>query len=883
MKTDVFFCSHLAQGAIATMAFLQSAVAQLPPTIVGEPQDQAVNFAADAAFTVAVEGTPPLSYQWWNGDHKLEDYEENVAGSQSSTLYLIGVGQENSGILSYHVVVTNIAGAVTSSWVSLEVRPKMVLEDHFENGLELWPPLFDAMPVGLDASRNHTSNGEFSAFITNSAQKAYRRLTPKEELRTRMTLWIYDAGGAQTAFAELCGHTGESGYARYIWQKGLWQSLSIGIYTSDFGSNNTGNLAAETMNPSNYQGRVLTGTNSGWFNLDGAGAPGRTPGWHKFQIDRSKSGTVVDFYVDDVLGKEIVDAKEGVSLDTITIGSTGIGESNNIPILPERAWFDDVIVEGFDRNRNQETVAKSGPIPDLMQLRETGTNPADVDVSVSTVEELDGAATNNGLGVWQAINSEIIGQGVRGYLNYVVNAPNDGAYRIELEGREKDFAWPPVDINLLVSLDGEDLGRVALRYGPASNGLAHCFTPYIRAGAHTIGIYWDNARPRCELALRSVRLQALTGGADANNGIPVWMANRLLAQSGLASPPSASPTSPVCLEGLGSFPSMMSLVAEADYPPTSVMIHHGAGNRWYANVALSPKAPTHVQAFYQNGGLSESNDISWRVTNLLQATNAVIRKGDSLLFTALPTGATNGAVRIHVEGLNPVDTDASAPVPCRFDEPGVFTVTGLYGPTRASASITITVIDASFNGPCPANLSVWWSWWTYWDCTNLPPGVVLDSDTRLAIYEVSAEERAERLPNAPPLGVNGREFKIESHSQEPRYILARLGINGPILASTAVLGFELAAPPTSSFRLVSTQSDGSQLLEATYVLSPLVANIRLKISVATAGVTFEDGSLSKTLTTSDFDDLGLCRVNFIRAPGLEGGACMLLQFQSDTR
>jgi hypothetical protein len=162
----------------------QCAKAQIPPSITTQPQSQVADFASDVAFMVSATGTEPLSYQWWGGDQRMEDYD-NVAGSQTPTLYLVGVGQSYARSQSYHVVITNAGGAVTSSWASLTVGPRVVLQDDFENGLGQWTPLLDAEPMGIDNSHNHTPNGAFSAVITNSAQRMYYRLDPRDRLNTR--------------------------------------------------------------------------------------------------------------------------------------------------------------------------------------------------------------------------------------------------------------------------------------------------------------------------------------------------------------------------------------------------------------------------------------------------------------------------------------------------------------------------------------------------------------------------------------------------------------------------------------------------------------------------------------------------------------------------
>jgi hypothetical protein len=66
-------------------------------------------------FMVVVTGTEPLSYQWRNEVGNMADYD-NVVGSQTPCLYLVGVGQQNAR--SYQVIVSNAAGSVTSSVAS---------------------------------------------------------------------------------------------------------------------------------------------------------------------------------------------------------------------------------------------------------------------------------------------------------------------------------------------------------------------------------------------------------------------------------------------------------------------------------------------------------------------------------------------------------------------------------------------------------------------------------------------------------------------------------------------------------------------------------------------------------------------------------------------
>jgi len=87
-------------------------VTNAPPQIVGQPQNQTVNLGANANFTVTATGSTPLSYQW-----RLRG--TNIPGATASTHTVISAQPVDAG--DYSVVVTNIAGAVTSSNAALTI------------------------------------------------------------------------------------------------------------------------------------------------------------------------------------------------------------------------------------------------------------------------------------------------------------------------------------------------------------------------------------------------------------------------------------------------------------------------------------------------------------------------------------------------------------------------------------------------------------------------------------------------------------------------------------------------------------------------------------------------------------------------------------------
>ncbi|HEX4341784.1 MAG TPA: immunoglobulin domain-containing protein, partial [Verrucomicrobiae bacterium] len=88
-------------------------VTNIAPAITSQPQGQTVGLGAAASFSVSATGTPPLAYQWQVGGTP-------ISGANSSS-FTIGSAQPTDAA-DYQVVVTNIAGSVTSSVATLTVN-----------------------------------------------------------------------------------------------------------------------------------------------------------------------------------------------------------------------------------------------------------------------------------------------------------------------------------------------------------------------------------------------------------------------------------------------------------------------------------------------------------------------------------------------------------------------------------------------------------------------------------------------------------------------------------------------------------------------------------------------------------------------------------------
>ena len=84
----------------------------VPPTITTQPQSRTNISGTIANFSVTAAGTPPFSYQWRFGG-------TNLAAQTNAALVLVNVQPANAG--NYDVVVTNVAGSLTSLVASLTV------------------------------------------------------------------------------------------------------------------------------------------------------------------------------------------------------------------------------------------------------------------------------------------------------------------------------------------------------------------------------------------------------------------------------------------------------------------------------------------------------------------------------------------------------------------------------------------------------------------------------------------------------------------------------------------------------------------------------------------------------------------------------------------
>ena len=117
------------------------------PVILAQPTNLAVAVGAPASFSVTAAG-PTLHYQWLKSG--------KVIGGATNAVYTIASAQTNNAA-GYSVVITNLAGSVTSATALLTVAPL---------------PVFVAQPVSHVATNGTTTT--FKAKIKGSAKVNYQ-------------------------------------------------------------------------------------------------------------------------------------------------------------------------------------------------------------------------------------------------------------------------------------------------------------------------------------------------------------------------------------------------------------------------------------------------------------------------------------------------------------------------------------------------------------------------------------------------------------------------------------------------------------------------------------------------------------------------------------
>jgi endonuclease/exonuclease/phosphatase family metal-dependent hydrolase len=159
----------------------------IAPSITTQPQSQTVSPGSNVTFTVVASGTTPLNYQWlFNGT--------NIPGANINFYTLANAQFTNAG--NYFVIVTNIAGSITSSNAVLTVSN--------------FPPSITTQPQSQTV--NVGGNVTFTVVASGTAPLSYQWLLGSTNIPgattnscTRTNVQTNDAGNFTVVVTNIAG------------------------------------------------------------------------------------------------------------------------------------------------------------------------------------------------------------------------------------------------------------------------------------------------------------------------------------------------------------------------------------------------------------------------------------------------------------------------------------------------------------------------------------------------------------------------------------------------------------------------------------------------------------------------------------------------------
>jgi hypothetical protein len=516
-------------------------------------------------------------------------------------------------------------------------------------------------------------------------------------------------------------------------------------------------------------------------------------------------------------------------------------------------------------------------VSDGIEVNEVNTDALTAEFDGTVIDHLvlSGAETNSVIGSWEAVGTEIRSKGRRGALEYTVTFPEQDLYCFNIDAThlwEASSCTPviPVDTShLQVSVDGLYVGSYPLVAADSVYKDIRVFLPVLPAGEHAVRVFWENTNKNLALKVRELRLQEY-GGPDANgDGVKDWV-QVSLAQSTSIDSSMQSVVSPICLEGAARYAELAKLETETLNLET---LSRGAGERWYANVPLNEDGTTDVAVSFQNGALSRAVQAEWVPLNLLLTTqtNLMVRAGDSVKLTALPEESNGGQFTLTLNGEETRSPNCD-PLIVQFDQTGSYVVNGEYtkGNQTVTGQLTITVIGWQFPETAPACLV---GIERAWPLLDVPAGTVFDTDNFVSFEasDVSSTTNNQQQTRFDLLAtsVNGDHL-----------IAARLYEGGPILDMLRIDPFWVQNASDGYFWVVERYED-SELWEVSSIVKHLPESVDMQIKVFVAGVTLDDYTMERWVTSADYSETGEYNFRLFHPNSVSSSVCHTFKVYQD--
>jgi hypothetical protein len=183
------------------------------------------------------------------------------------------------------------------------------------------------------------------------------------------------------------------------------------------------------------------------------------------------------------------------------------------------------------------------------------------------------------------------------------------------------------------------------------------------------------------------------------------------------------------------------------------------------------------------------------------------------------------------------------------------------GLQQATLAIKVPEIEL---GPSVSSTVDYTRWWI--------PEQLAEDTTLIADPSLYLEESGDDQP---------RTFRLFSNSEQAARIIARTHPDGPIADTVDFLPvINYSTQFNNHLKVLDTFTDGAQLVEFDIALGgELADDFEILIQPFKAGVTFDDGTITRTITAADLDALGRYQYRLIIPADVPGSSCHFYQIR----
>lgn len=451
----------------------------------------------------------------------------------------------------------------------------------------------------------------------------------------------------------------------------------------------------------------------------------------------------------------------------------------------------------------------------------------------------------------------------RGEISYSFMVTEAGLHEILIDGAPIGTLRPVERLPLVISIDGNLVGRAELLSLDGEPGQVRLISPWLVPGTYSLEILHDNYRTARRLRLDGITINRLGGIDTSGDGIPDWVQQREQSRHSLTHVPTTSRTSPVSIEGQTDLLDLLSLsfTHPGDTESTPLAATASVNQEFFADLPLSATGDTTLHASFANGLVEQTTTITWQPTNLFDfdQDELHIRLNDSLLLDAFSAPTADGSaytITLSDASGNPLSFPdhngqgiAGQPFVASFETAGTFTLNATHG--GQSSTTTLHVHTADLGAPYSVN--------AYrprlWSPPQLGSLIQLEADQSLGLVELTSD------PDNDP-----RSFRIATFEAGPRHIIARLpadaeGAPSAILARSTINAFYLAyLSETEDAQIIAQLPDGTWLLSGSLIAVNLPEDILVRLRSFFQGTVFTNGGNQLWLDQSDFNANGIAEI-----------------------